>query len=68
MAFGALWTIAVITGFVLSSADTGGAGGGLILFGWVAGVAYSFSVRREYEELIGAQAPSRAADTARGSG
>jgi hypothetical protein len=68
VAFGALWTIAVIAGFVLSSADTGGAGGGLILFGWVAGAVYSFSVRREYEEIIRAGAPSAAPETAGGSG
>ncbi len=68
VAFGAVWTIAVIAGFVLSSSDTGGTGGGLILFGWVAGAVYSFSVRREYEEIIQARAPSHPPERARGSG
>jgi hypothetical protein len=68
MAFGAIWTIAVIAGFVLSSSETGGTGGGLILFGWVAGAVYSFSVRREYEEIIRARGPSHAPGAAGGSG
>jgi hypothetical protein len=67
MAFGAVWTIAVVAGFVLSSSDTGGAGGGLILFGWVAGAVYSFSVRREYEKIIRARAPIDAPETPGGS-
>jgi hypothetical protein len=64
VAFGTLWTIAVIAGFALSSLDTGGAGGGLILFGWVAGAVYSFAVRREYDEIIRARAPVDAPGTA----
>ena len=68
VAFGVLWSVAVIAGWAVAAVDKGGLGGGLMLFGWVAGAVYSFSIRREYDQITGVRAPAATAGGRRPAG
>jgi Helix-hairpin-helix motif len=54
IAWGALWTIIAVIGFVLAAVTNGGAVAGfLIILGWAGGAATSFSIRGAYDRQMG---------------
>jgi hypothetical protein len=63
---GLVWTLATIAGWILaiSTNGNGGAGGGLIILGWLGAVATSFVLRPRYDEII-ASPLQRAIESAR---
>ncbi len=48
----------MVAGWVIAAVDSGGTGGGLMLFGWVSGAVYSFSIRREYDQMAQGRPPA----------
>jgi DNA uptake protein ComE-like DNA-binding protein len=54
IAMGLLFTLVTIAGWILAVATNGGsgAGGGLIILGWVGAIATSFSIRPNYNVVM----------------
>ena len=53
IAWGVLWSLATVAGWVLAIADDGGAdGGGLIILGWAGAVATALAIRPSYQQRV----------------
>jgi DNA uptake protein ComE-like DNA-binding protein len=67
VAMGVLFTLVTIAGWIFAVTTNGGsgAGGGLIILGWVGAIATSFSIRPSYNAVM-ASPMTKAIESARG--
>ena len=53
IAWGVLWSLVTVAGWVLAIANDGGAGGGgLIILGWAGAVATALAIRPSYQQRV----------------